>query len=309
MIDEGKWRGARRIRKLASWIVVLLVLFCVPLAAGASGRVIRMGSTGPDVVVAQHALYQLGVLNQPPDGVFGRRTLEAVRIFQRERGLTVDGVVGKKTWEELDRAVRERTTVIHVVQPNETIWALARRYQVPQDLLVAANGLKDPSLIRAGSELIVPATVQAAANSRPAVELLHWDEAQKIYSHSKVAKVIDVKTGKSFRVRRYYGTNHADTEPLTKEDTAVMQEIYGGWSWQRRPIILEVDGRRIAASMNGMPHGNGSIEDNNFPGHFCIHFLGSRTHQSNKIDAAHQTAVLEAAGYQVDTLWLTRGLN
>ncbi len=35
------------------------------------------------------------------DGIFGRNTREAVRGFQRERGLNPDGVVGKDTWAAL----------------------------------------------------------------------------------------------------------------------------------------------------------------------------------------------------------------
>ena len=96
---------------------------------------------------------------------------------------------------------------------------------------------------------------------------------------------------------RRAGTEHADVQPLTKEDTEIMKTIYQGkWSWQRKAIIVELeDGRRLAASMHGMPHGAGAIRGNNFNGHFCIHFLGSTTHGSKKPNTAHQIMVWKAA--------------
>ena len=52
---------------------------------------------------------------------------------------------------------------------------------------------------------------------------------------------------------------------------------------------------RIAASMHGMPHGAGVLE-NDFPGHFCIHFYGSKTHRTNSMDLSHKLMILKAAG-------------
>jgi peptidoglycan hydrolase-like protein with peptidoglycan-binding domain len=54
-------------------------------------RVLRRGNRGPDVVALQAAL---GVR---ADGDFGPATEEAVRLFQTDRGLLVDGIVGAMT--------------------------------------------------------------------------------------------------------------------------------------------------------------------------------------------------------------------
>ena len=86
-----------------------------------------------------------------------------------------------------------------------------------------------------------------------------------------------------------------DTEPLTAEDTAIMKSIYGGsWSWDRRAILVMYNGHVYAASMNGMNHGTTTIADNNFDGHFCIHFYNSRTHETDRVDEDHQAAVARA---------------
>ncbi len=128
-------------------------------------------------------------------------------------------------------------------------------------------------------------------------EPLPWEVAKELYPRFAVADIIDVESGKRLQVQRRGGTYHADVQPLTAKDTQVLKEIYHGkWSWKRRAVIVEIGLNRIAASVNGMPHGAGNIQDNNFDGHFCLHFLYSRVHASNKIDPAHQLMVWKAAG-------------
>ena len=107
-------------------------------------------------------------------------------------------------------------------------------------------------------------------------------------------KVKDIRTGKVFTVKRWSGGNHIDAEPATASDTAIMKKIYGHWSWKRRAVLVKYNGHVYAGSMNGMPHGTQTISGNNFDGHFCIHFYGSKTHGSKKVDAMHQSMVAEA---------------
>jgi len=128
------------------------------------------------------------------------------------------------------------------------------------------------------------------------IQMLHWEEVDKILPKYSKFTVLDVETGEMFKVQRREGNRHADVQPLTSKDTKIMKEIYGGkWSWKRRAIIVIHRDQWIAASMHGMPHGAGSLE-NDFPGHFCIHFYGSYTHGTNSMDLSHNLMIYKAAG-------------
>jgi hypothetical protein len=138
--------------------------------------------------------------------------------------------------------------------------------------------------------------VQASATISYKIDMLNWKEANQILPKYTKFTVMDVETGKKFKVQRRAGSQHADVQPLTEKDTLVMKKIYGGkWSWKRRAIIVIKKDQWIAASMHGMPHGAGALK-NNFPGHFCIHFYGSTTHRTNTMDLAHMLMVLKASG-------------
>lgn len=121
-------------------------------------------------------------------------------------------------------------------------------------------------------------------------------EVAGVFDRGDVATVTDIKTGLKFQVKRTGGYNHADAQPLTEKDTKIMYQAYGYfWQWTRRPIWVTVDGKTYAASMNGMPHGESdSMPENGFDGCFCIHFLNSRTHGTDRVDSAHQNCIQEA---------------
>jgi len=128
------------------------------------------------------------------------------------------------------------------------------------------------------------------------VELSPWEDVDKLIPRYSKFTVIDVDTGLRFNVQRRAGSKHADVQPLTYEDTKIMKKIYlGKWSWKRRAILIHKDDVLIAASMHGMPHGAGALK-NGFPGHFCIHFIGSTTHRSQNVDLSHKVMIYKAAG-------------
>lgn len=68
-----------------------------------SRRTLKRGMSGGDVRALQNRLIALGYSLEPygADGHFGLVTREAVRRFQQNTALVVDGVVGPKTWAML----------------------------------------------------------------------------------------------------------------------------------------------------------------------------------------------------------------
>lgn len=147
-----------------------------------------------------------------------------------------------------------------------------------------------------------------------------WSEVKnKLINRGDNIVVQDFNTGKQFNLKMTYGTNHADVEPLTVNDTNVMKKIWGGFSWERRPVLVYVDGRVLAASMTNMPHagvdsqpegatlskrsggyGKGynldMVKNNGMSGVVDLHFKNSSRHKDDKKDSKHQSAIKVAAG-------------
>ena len=150
-----------------------------------------------------------------------------------------------------------------------------------------------------------PATMKklssAKASSGYEVVEMEWfdsDVSRLVAKRGGTAYIIDCRTGTKIKIRRVGGSNHMDVEPATASDTEKLLKIYGGeWSWDQRPVILIADGKYIAASINGMPHGDEISTDNNFDGQFCLHTTGSMTHGTEKVNSRHQNCIEEALDY------------
>lgn len=91
---------------LLSFLMAVLAITAVlpaSMASAAPAPAIQYGSKSGDVWDLQFRLQILGYYKQPVDGIFGYNTEQAVRQFQRDYGLNVDGIAGSKTWSALKR--------------------------------------------------------------------------------------------------------------------------------------------------------------------------------------------------------------
>ncbi len=66
---------------------------------------IQMGSRGAYVMIAQDDLNTLGYKTGGLDGIFGSNTQTAVKNYQQNKGLAVDGIIGCNTWRSLQEDV------------------------------------------------------------------------------------------------------------------------------------------------------------------------------------------------------------
>ena len=188
----------------------------------------------------------------------------------------------------------------YTVKSGDNIWDLSIKFGVPQAELLKVNGLTTSSRLYIGQKLTIPVhhiAVQSTVSERHGEYLNWWTEAQYVFPINQVATVTDFKTGRFFQIKRTIGANHADCEPLTSNDANIIKQIWGGnYSWSERAVIVSVEGRKIAASMASMPHDIEYITNNNFNGHFDIHFKNSTRHNDGAITPAHQQQVKIAAG-------------
>ena len=82
-------------------LAILISLTSIILIVGFSNNKVeaisKYGSRGDEVRQIQQKLKNWGYYNGSVDGIYGSKTLEAVKYFQRKNGLTADGIAGDKT--------------------------------------------------------------------------------------------------------------------------------------------------------------------------------------------------------------------
>ena len=110
------------------------------------GTPLRVGSSGPSVVVVQTSLNRISQ-NYPAipklstvDGIFGSQTENSVRTFQRIFGLTPDGIVGPATWYALVRLYTAVTSLSELRSQGQQFYAI--NWSPPNSLQLGDSGEK-----------------------------------------------------------------------------------------------------------------------------------------------------------------------
>ena len=215
-------------------------------SAGNSGSSItyvtlRPGDTGEEVRRLQRALADLKY-SVSVDGSYGNGTRDAVAAFQRRNGLTADGVAGALTQTKLYSGSA-----------------------------LAADSSGSGSSSSSGGNIGT-----ATGPNGSSLRLMHWfNEVKPSIRTGQNITVFDPATSLQWTLRLYSLGRHADSEPRTQADTDIIFRAFGNTNtWTPKPVYVQLpDGKWTLASMHNVPHLSGSIQDNGFDGHLCVHFL------------------------------------
>ncbi|MFT9497291.1 LysM peptidoglycan-binding domain-containing protein [Anaerosolibacter sp.] len=192
------------------------------------------------------------------------------------------------------------TYTSYTVQKGDDFWKISIKFGIPMYELMKVNNMSENTVLNIGDQLKVPVhhvPVKSTPGSQYGEYLDWWTEAQYVLPIGAQYKMTDFYTGKSWNMKRSMGANHADCEPITKTDAEIMKQVWGGtYSWKTRPVIVEYNGRKIAASAASMPHDVQTITDNGFSGHMDVHFANSTRHKDGEVDLDHQVNIKIAAG-------------
>ena len=85
------------MKRTTAFLLAMMIAFSLCLSPALAEIVLEVGSSGANVTKVQNRLIQYGYMTGSADGKYGEKTRDAVILFQKRNGLTVDGRVGKAT--------------------------------------------------------------------------------------------------------------------------------------------------------------------------------------------------------------------
>ena len=115
-----------------------------------------------------------------PDGIYGRKTMEAVSTFQRLHGLSITGVADQATWEAIAAAYEPARIQVDHAQPVEIILNAGE---------VLARGAESPYLFLAQSMLLVLARQYGSVTEPSHSGILDEATAQSLASFQSLAEL------------------------------------------------------------------------------------------------------------------------
>ena len=224
----------------------------------ASYNTLKLGSTGTAVRNLVAELKNQGYYTGSLTSNYTSAVQEAVKKFQKAKGLSVDGVAGAATQHKLFNTVPigagDHSNLTMDLYPAEKVdWY--------------TGGINE--LWKRGDNYKVYDVKTG---------IVWWAHRWAGGSHVDAEPLTAADTA---RLCKTYGVTTS-------------QEIKDKNLYERRPLLVTIGTRTFACSMYGVPHNypeGDTISNNDFRGQVCIHFTNSKTHNSNKVDKDHEAAI------------------
>ncbi|MFC6838723.1 XVIPCD domain-containing protein [Xanthomonas theicola] len=198
----------------------------------ADGR-LEQGERGEAVKQLQGQLAQLGQTGRAgaplhPDGDFGPNTRHAVKQFQRERGLQVDGIVGRNTRAALDQALAQHAPAQQAATLQSAVAApLLSDPSHPQHALYAGAVRALEGLGERGGFANRQALEQAAGQMALEAKVSGLDRIDHVVANKDGRGLIAVQGGLNDPAmhRVYVDREQAQAQPLQESTRQMAEEV------------------------------------------------------------------------------------
>ena len=186
---------------------------------------LKKGDNGSAVSAMQERLKELGYYNGVVDGDFGGGTEEALRLFQRQNDLDVDGVAAKMTFALLYSENAKQVTITPTPDPNSLPMLVNREYPIdesfkPRDLVKLKNVIPSSVATVKGSDIEGDRTAVNAMiemfQAAHADGVTDWQISAGYRSYSYQKKLFD----KQVKEYRNEGFSQANAVSATRQTVA-----------------------------------------------------------------------------------------
>ncbi|GAA0721815.1 hypothetical protein GCM10008905_12650 [Clostridium malenominatum] len=277
--------------------LTILLLLSSPFKARANSNLINHNVLWGD------SLWKLSLkYNTSVDQIMKINKLSSNTIYAGQKLMVQDNRI-TSTKESVSK-------VNYTVKWGDNLWSISKNYNTTMEAISKSNYINNNN-ISPGQILTIPVNSNGVVSPlgitmlKPKInnnygDMYDWQNGRRLFTVDTVGTLKDLKSGITFKIKYYGGSNHSDVIPLTKSDTDNIKKIFPTWTWSSRPMILTfTQGGKLyqmAVSMSGMPHSTTNIFDNGVDGHFDLYFYNSTSHNTGQISPSHQSNIRIANG-------------
>ena len=235
-------------------ILAIIIILSFPLTAFAAYDPCKLSDTGDQVSQIQTWLRWNGYFNYRTTGRFSELTEEAVKKFQSQNALESTGIADAKT--------------------QELLFSPYAKPASRNKNFVSVYGPRPNYPSRYG-------------------KIENWKTVNTVFAVGTTATVYDLYSDAAFTVTRTGGKNNAQVTPVSQDNADSFIAMCGGAStWEKRPVILSVNGEMYAAAIFCSLNYAGSETY----GTTNLYFSGSTSDLFGIKDVEMDTAILKAGG-------------